>query len=171
VDADGTVAPVAEPADALVVTRPSRRLLLAVAVVLLVVGGTVLVWADAHARIEAVRSAIGEAVSQQAGSDYYRDLVDTPEFQRWVVVDAVINDATPNVTIVIEDDMVAIRAGAFGTSFFQSPTPRPWSPRFVTVPLAVGLVLGVALLLDAAAHYVARTRPRDRRDRFPRDDA
>jgi hypothetical protein len=135
------------------VTRISRRSLLAVVAAVLIVGGVGLVWADARARIDAVETAIRSATSQQAGVEYYRDLVDTREFRRWVVIDALVNDATPYVAIVQEGDAVLIRAGAFGTGLFESPRPRPWSPRFVTVPLVVGVVLGIALTLDAAAHH------------------
>jgi hypothetical protein len=140
-------------------TRMSRRSLLVAIAVVLIVGGIGLVWMDARARVDAVGAAVRSATSEQAGVEYYRDLVDTPEFRRWVVIDALVNDATPHLTIVQEGDAVLIRAGAFGTGLFESPRPRPWSPRFVTVPLIVGAVLGIALTLDAAAHHT-RLRPR-----------
>jgi hypothetical protein len=138
-----------------------------VVAVALIVGGIGLVLFDARARIDAVGATIRSATSQQAGVEYYRDLVDTPEFRRWVVIDAVVNDATPHVTIVQDGDAVLIRAGAFGTGLFESPRPRPWSPRFVTVPLIVGLVLGIALTLDAAAKHTPRGPRPSRNSRNP----
>ncbi|RWZ52870.1 hypothetical protein ELQ90_02720 [Labedella phragmitis] len=142
-----------------IVTRISSRSFLSVVAVVLIVVGVGLVWVDARARIDAVGATIRSATSQQAGVEYYRDLVDTPEFRRWVVIDALVNDTTPRVSIVQEGDAVLIRAGAFGTGLFESPRPRPWSPRFVTVPLIIGVVLGIALTLDAAAHHTP-VRPR-----------
>lgn len=140
--------------------RWAPALALATAAVVLIVGGVALLVADARARVETVRTEIEAAASQQPGSEYYTDLMDTPAFVRRAVTESLVNDAMPRVDLVPRDGYIAITFGAFRGGNEVVTLTRPWTPRLVTTPLAVGLVLAITGTLVAASRW--RLRPAGR---------
>ncbi|RUR01778.1 hypothetical protein [Labedella endophytica] len=137
-----------------------RAVALVTAVMVLVVGGAALLVAESRARVETVRTEIEAAASQQPGSEYFVDLMDTPAFVRRAVTESLVNDAVPRVDLVPRDGYIAITFGAFRGGNEVVTLTRPWAPRLVTTPIAIGLVLAITGMLVAASRY--RPRPAGR---------
>lgn len=134
-----------------------RAVALVTAVLVLVGGGVALLVAESRARVEAVRTETVAAVSQQPGSEYYLDLMDTPAFLRRAVTESLVNDTMPRVELVPRSGYVEITFGAFRGGNDVVTLTRPWTPRLVTTPIVVGGVLAITGTLVAASRY--RPRP------------
>lgn len=151
--------------------RQLPSVVLVATVVALIVGGLVLVQHEANTRVGIARSEVGRAsAAESSTSQFTPSYFEQEPFVRQVVRESLLNDAMPHLTIEGggEDEGVSVSFGAFGTGSFLPSAPRPWVPRFVTAPLALGLVVGIAVVLVKAAHWTPTDRPRaGRRRRVP----
>lgn len=147
-------------------TRARRIVLVVVAslAAVLLVGGGALVVADAQARAAAANRVASEVREFYAGQEGY-DVVEPGQVARSVIADSLANDGPMPVLFTSEQaDYLGARYGAFGGFFTYLPLQRPWAPRLVVVPLALGAVLGVVLLLSRAAAWSPAKRNPSSRD-------
>lgn len=128
----------------------------------LLVGGGALVAVDAQARAAAAESVVTELREFYSEQEGY-DVGEPRRLARLVIADSLANDGpTPVLFTDVQADYRDARYGAFGGIFTYLPLQRPWAPRLITLPIAAGAVLGVALLLARAAAW--SPRPHARRD-------
>ena len=144
--------------------RGRRVLLVALAVlaVVLVVGGGVLLVADAHARTAAAVRLVDELDEVYESEDGYVAGPGGPRI-RSVVTESIVNDGPiPELFTRSGDGYTEARYGAFGGVSYV-PVQRPWSPRTIVAPIAAGAAIGITLVLIGAAGW----RPRGARRRAP----
>lgn len=146
-------------------SRARRRLLVAVAAlgVALLLGGTALVVADAHARAAAAERVVDELVDFYAAEEGYEVAARGP-ILRSILADSVSYDGPlPSLYTESSQDYVTARYGAFGRVFSFVPLDRPWTPRLIVTPLVAGAILLGASVLVAASASSPRTRVADGR--------
>lgn len=142
-------------------TRTRRRLVASIAAlgVLLMLGGTALVVADAQSRTAAAQQVVDDLVDYYATQDGY-EVGSREPLLRSIVADSMANDG-PLPALFTEDsgDYLSASYGAFGGIFSYIPLDRPWSARMIVAPIAVGAALLVTALLVAAAGWAPRNPP------------
>jgi hypothetical protein len=137
----------------------SPRLLqgtLAAVAVLLIALGAVLLTIDASARTASAQKLVDDLAEFYEREQGF-DVGERSPILRSVIAESVANDGPlPVLSTESAADYVNASYGAFGGVFSIVPVDRPWSLRFLVVPIAVGGVLGVVVLLLRAARWTPR---------------
>lgn len=140
--------------------RARGRVLAAIAAlaVILVAGGGVLLVADANERVTRAVALVAE-LDEYYESDEAAGYDPGPAAPRIraALTESVVNDGPmPELFTGEGEGYFDARYGAFGGLFSYSVVSRPWSPRLLTVPIAVGAVLAITVVLLRAAAWTPR---------------
>lgn len=135
------------------------------------VGGGFVV-ADANARTAAAVGVVDELTDLYDEATGY-SIGSRASVLRSIVSDSIVNDGPmPVVFTESTGGYPSASYGAFGGIYSYIPLQRPWSPRMIAIPLAVGGVLAVTATLVAASRWTPRTaasrRPLAERERARR---
>jgi hypothetical protein len=142
------------------VTRARRRFVrvLGALGIVLMLGGGLGVALDANARAADASAVVEELTAYYEDEEGY-ELGAQASVERSIIVDSIANDGPkPQLFTDSRQDYAQANYGAFGGIFSYIPLQRPWAPRLLTTPVAVGAVLLATALLIVAAGWTPRRR-------------